>query len=72
MTTTSRSDFSPTNDLEARELRLAAAGLEQARQALEELARDAPGRRAVYAACARHLADDWRGVALFAARAEDV
>jgi hypothetical protein len=70
MTTTPSSDVSPTDDLESRELRLAVAGLQQAQQALEALASKAPGHRAVYTTWARHLADDWRGVALLAARAE--
>jgi hypothetical protein len=64
-------DRSP-EDREAARLRDAAASLQRAVHALEAVAAaesTSSGRRAVYAGWASHLANDWRGVALLAARA---
>jgi hypothetical protein len=59
-------------DREARHLQDAAASVQRAAKALEAAAAESgsSGRRGVYASWARHLLDDWRGVALLAARVD--
>jgi hypothetical protein len=59
-------------DREACRLRDAAASVQRAATALEAAAAESgsAGRRDVYASWARHLLDDWRGVALLAARVD--
>jgi hypothetical protein len=62
-------------DLEGLEQRHQHAAVEDLNRALFELEQltafeTARGRKAVYGAWAAHLRDDWRGIALLAARVE--
>jgi hypothetical protein len=61
-----------SDDVEAQRLHEAEASLQRAVQAFTALAGSSAfvGRRAVYTAWASHLTEDWRSVALLAARAD--
>jgi hypothetical protein len=60
------------DDVEAQRLHDAETSLQRAVQAFTALAGSSAfvGRRAVYSAWASHLTEDWRSVALLAARVE--